>query len=248
MSVPNNYADGSGLKFLSILRRGIHSLHSLRKNVLEELLKHLDKKKNSRYNKDSKSQVYRIMLLLCKFIKYIESDSPHRDFIISCILFLKSNQEATFRELSIYLDLLNMDSSRVCDFYSIFSDFCNFAGAEMTERSFLCFFDLMRDVLSHELFMKRFSNLLIKISNNLHLDISIDESVNEFAVRTSNTLRTYLFLIRVNPFRVESCSKCSILLDDINYIPSLRRCSKDEDGDGDDLCDECFDTRGSRGW
>jgi hypothetical protein len=238
LSFPDNFADSSGLRFLSILRSGIHSLRSLRKkkNVLKELLKALGKKKNSRFTKDAKSQIYRIMLLLCKFIKFIKSDSPHRDFIISCILFLKSNQEVTFRYLSIYLDLLNMDSSRVCDFYSIFSDFCNFADqsmhcAEMTKKSFLCFFDLMRDVLSHERFMKRFSNLLTKISNT-----SSDEVVKDFAVCISDAPGNYTFLRLVQPFKFTICSKCDKHLSDDNYLPSLRLYV-----DGDDLCDNCFD-------
>jgi hypothetical protein len=103
--------------------------------------------------------------------------------------------------------------------------------AEMTKKSFLCFFDLMRDVLSHERFMKRFSNLLTKISNT-----SSDEVVKDFAVCISDAPGNYTFLRLVQPFKFTICSKCDKHLSDDNYLPSLRLYV-----DGDDLCDNCFD-------
>jgi len=238
LSFPDNSAKSSGLQFLSILRRSINSLPSVRKNVLKELLKYLRKKKNKKFDQDAKSQFYRIMHILCNFINFLTSDSPHRDFICSCIVFLKSNQEATFRDLEIYLDLRKMDPSTVCDFCDIFADFCNFANpsmhcTEMTKRSFLCFFDLMRDVLSHKHFMGKFSRLLteLKIKNKGE---PIDDLINAFVDRRSSNPRGYQFLGQMNPFQFTRCSDCHAPLSQENYCPWFRY-----DGHDNGRCDEC---------
>jgi hypothetical protein len=266
LSFPDNSANSSGLPFLSILRRGIHSLPSVRKNVLKALLKHLREKKNRKFDEDAKSQLYRIMHILCNFIKFLTSDSPHRDFISSCIVFLKSIQEATLRDLEIYLDLRKMDPSTVCDFCNIFSDFCNFANpsmhcTEMTKRSFLCFFDLMRDVLSHERFMEKFSILLRQLMRNKNGE-SIDDLINAFVNRRSSNPERYQFLCQMQPFQFTHCSDCCAPLSRDNYNPRFRYDDRDNG-----LCDDCdarttmeaqldayeeeerdFFARGPRGW
>jgi len=238
LSFPDNSANGSGLPFLLILRRAIHSLPSVR--MPKELLKHLRKKKNRKFDEDAKSQFYRIMHILCYFINFLTSDSPHRDFISSCIVFLKSNQEATFRDLEIYLDLRKMDPSTVCDFYSILSDFCNFANpsmhcTEMTKRSFLCFFDLMRDVLSHERFMMKFSILLRQLMRKKNGE-SIHDLIDTFINRRISTPGRYQFLGQMNPFQFTRCSDCDAPLSQENYCPWFRY-----DGHDNGRCDECHE-------
>lgn len=235
LSFPDNSADGSGLQFLSILRRGINSLPSV--SMPEGILRYLRKKNNTKFNQDAKSQFYRIMHILCNFIDFLASDSPHRAFISSCVVFLKSNQDATFRDLEIYLDLLKMDSTD-CGFYSILSDFCNFANpsmhcTEMTKRSFLCFFDLMRDVLSHERFMEKFSILLRQLMRNKNEE-SIDSFINQ---RISNPER-YQFLCQMQPFKFTRCLVCRDPLSQENYDPRFRY---DEHDNG--LCDDCEQLR-----
>jgi hypothetical protein len=205
-----------------------------------------------KFDEDAKSQFYRIMHILCNFIDFLASDSPHRDFIISCVVFLKSNQDATFRYLEIYLDLLKMGSTD-CGFYSILSDFCNFANpsmhcTEMTKRSFLCFFDLMRDVLSHERFMEKFSILLHQLMRNKNgfpIDVflingeSIDEYINGFPIeafinrRISNPAR-YQFLCQMQPFQFTHCLDCHATLSRDNYKIQFRYVESDNG-----LCDEC---------
>jgi hypothetical protein len=236
LSFPDNSANGSGLPFLSILRRGIYSLPSVR--MPKELLKLLRKKKNRKFDEDAKSQFYRIMHILCHFINFLTSDSPHRDFISSCIVFLKSNQEATFRDLEIYLDLRKMDPSTVCDFCNIFSDFCNFANpsmhcTEMTKRSFLCFFDLMRDVLSHERFMEKFSILLHQLMRKKYVE-SIHDLIDTFINRRISTPGKYQFLCQMQPFQFTHCSECRAPLSRDNYNPRFRYDDRDNG-----LCDDC---------
>ena len=236
VSFPDNSANGSGFEFLSILRRGIHSLPSVR--MPKELLKHLRKKKNRKFDEDAKSQLYRIMHILCNFIKFLTSDSPHRDFVSSCIVFLKSNQKATFRDLEIYLDLRKMDPSTDCDFCDIFADFCNFANpsmhcTEMTKRSFLCFFDLMRDVLSHERFMEKFSILLNELKRKKKGE-PIDDLVNAFINRRSSNPERYQFLCQMQPFQFTRCLDCCAPLSRENYNP---RCRYSDHDNG--LCDDC---------
>jgi hypothetical protein len=58
LSFPDNSADGSGLQFLSILRRGIHSLPSV--SMPEGILRYLRKKNNTKFNQDAKSQIRKI--------------------------------------------------------------------------------------------------------------------------------------------------------------------------------------------
>ena len=202
LSFPDNSADGSGLPFLSILRRDIHSLPSV--HMPNALLKHLRRKKNRTFDEDAKSQLYRIMDILCNFIKFLTSDTPHRDFISSCIVFLKPNQETACRELEIYIELLKMkDPSTDYDFYSIFSDFCKIANSsmqctEMTKISFLCFFDLMRNILSHERFMGKFSILLNELNREKNGE-SIDYLIERFINRRSSNPKRYPFLRLVYP-------------------------------------------------
>jgi hypothetical protein len=237
LSFPDNSANGSGLQFLSILRRRIHSLPSV--SMPEGLLRYLRKKINKRFDQDAKSQFYRIMHILCNFIDFLASDSPHRDFISSCVVFLKSNQEATLRDLEIYLDLLQMmDPSTDSGFYSILSDFCNFANpsmhcTEMTKRSFLCFFDLMRDVLSHERFMEKFSILLRQLMRTKNRE-SVDTFINR---RISNPER-YQFLCQMQPFQFTHCLDCHAPLSRDNYKTQFRY---DENDNG--LCDDCEQSR-----
>ena len=237
LSFPDNSANGSGLPFLSILKRAINSLPSVR--MPKALLKHLREKKNRKFDEDAKSQLYRIMHILCNFIKFLTSDSPHRDFISSCIVFLKSNQEATFRNLEIYLDLLQMmDPSTVCGFCNIFSDFCNFANPSMhcnekTKRSFLCFFDLMRDVLSHERFMMKFSILLRQLMRKKNGE-SIHDLIDTFINRRISTPGRYQFLCQMQPFQFTHCSDCCAPLSRDNYNPRFRY-----DGHDNGRCDDC---------
>ena len=237
---PDHFANGSGLKFLSILSRGVHSLPSVR--MPKELLVYLNKKKNRRYH-DATSQVYRIMLLLCTFIGFVTSDTPHRDFICSFLVFLKSNQETTtFRDLKNYLDL-----STDCDFYRILSDFCNFADpsmhcTEITKRSFLCFFDLMRNILSHKRFMCAFSKFLNELNEKKEeeepIDDLIDELIEKIIHQITINLERYLFLKLVQPFKFTDCSECHVPLSHENYKP-LCRYSDHDNG----LCDECDDRK-----
>jgi hypothetical protein len=239
LSFPDNSANGSGLQFLSILRRGIHSLPSV--TMPEGILRYLRKKKNTKFNQDAKSQFYRIMHILCNFIDFLASDSPHRDFISSCVVFLKSNQDATFRDLEIYLDLLKMDSTD-CGFYSILSDFCNFANpsmhcTEMTKRSFLCFFDLMRDVLSHERFMKKFSILLCQLMRTKNR-----ESIDTFIDRRISSPERYQFLCQMQPFQFTHCLVCHERLSQDNYNPWVHAWFFDDEHDNG-LCNDCNQSR-----
>lgn len=232
LSFPDNSANGSGLQFLSILRRSVHSLPSV--GIPEALLEFLHKQRNIKFNMNPKSQIYRIMHILCNFINFLTSNSPHRDFICSCIVFLKSDQDETFRDLQIYLDLLKSDLSRGCGFFEIFADFCNFANpsmhcTEMTQISFLCFFELMRDVLSHKSFMGEFQRFLNDLKKKREpIEDFTDKFINQITIKSAR----YQFLSKVEPFSFTFCLKCHMLLYcDNNY--TLR--FWDDNG----LCDTC---------
>ena len=255
LNFPDHSANAPRLHFLSSLKRGIHSLPS--GHIPKEVLEYLHKKKNRKFDKNAKSQFYRIMYILCNFINFLTSDSPHRDFICSCIVFLKSNQDETLQDLQIYLDL-----SKDCGFYRILLDFCNFADesmhcTEITKRSFLCFFDIMRNILSHERFMGKFTRLLNELKRKKKGD-PIDYLIDTFINRRSSNPERYQFLKLVQPFKFTDCSECHAPLSRENYKPWFRY---DEHDNG--LCDDCDarrtmedqleayeedDRRGSRGW
>ena len=174
------------------------------------------------------------MHILCNFINFLTSNSPHRDFICSCIVFLKSDQDETFRDLQIYLDLLKSDLSRGCGFFEIFADFCNFANpsmhcTEMTQISFLCFFEIKRDVLSHKSFMGEFQRFLNDLKKKREpIEDFTDKFINQITIKSAR----YQFLSKVEPFSFTFCLKCHMLLYcDNNY--TLR--FWDDNG----LCDTC---------
>ena len=75
-------------------------------------------------------------------------------------------------DLAKFLDLQKFQDKRLHDFYKLFKRFCNFADpsmgcSEMTERSLLCFFDLMENALSNEHFIMSFSQFLKNLEKKM---------------------------------------------------------------------------------
>ena len=82
---------------------------------------------------------------------------------------------------------------------------------EMTRRSFRCLFELMSEVLSHEDFMMKLSNLMIKYIERSYFTDFIDESIDD---------GSYPFLRLVQPFRFTHCSECGVPFSHGNYNPN----------------------------
>lgn len=159
---------------------------------------------------DVKSQYYRILLLVFNFVKFVTSDTPDRDFIISCFAFLESNH--THEDLDTYLDLHKWMDPTHCKFYQLLSNFCEFADpnmhcAEKTKRSFLSLFRLLRDVLTNVEFFQKISTLMEKDLANCLENYCVDHFICDLANQGSSE-----FLCHIQPFRRTKCVNCNVRL------------------------------------
>lgn len=171
---------------------------------------------------DVKSQYFRIFLLVINFVDFVTSDTPDRDFIISCFAFLESNH--THEDLNTYLDLHKWMDPTHCKFYQLLSNFCEFANPNMnctekTKRSFLSLFRLLRDVLTNVEFFQKISKFMEKDLANCLENYCVDHFICDLANQGS-----YGFLCHIQPFRRTKCVSCNV------HLPN-------------DLFDECEECR-----
>jgi hypothetical protein len=127
------------------------------------LLKVLSELVNQKFESDAESRLYRLIFIFFRFLKFIRADTLECNFVFTCLVALYSGR--SFWVCDIYIDLHGWQAKCGGDFYEFFSDFCKFADPkmhciQMTKRSFLSFFKLMRDVLSDEHFISQLSEFL----------------------------------------------------------------------------------------
>lgn len=128
-------------------------------NVLSVLI-------NKKFESDAESRLYRLMFIFFKFLKFIQADTLECNFVFTCLVSLYSG--LPFRVCDIYVDLQGWQAEYGENFYEFFSYFCEFANPrmhciQMTKRSFMSFFKLMRDVLSDEHFILQLSEFLEQV-------------------------------------------------------------------------------------
>jgi hypothetical protein len=131
--------------------------------VSDLLLKVLSELVNQKFESDAESRLYRLMFIFFRFLKFLQSDTLECNFVFTCLVAWYSGH--SFWVSDIYVDFLGWQAKCGGDFYEFFSDFCKFADPkmhciQMTKRSFLSFFKLMRDVLSDEHFISQLSEFL----------------------------------------------------------------------------------------
>ena len=131
--------------------------------VSDLLLKVLSELVNQKFESDAESRLYRLMFIFFRFLKFLQSDTLECNFVFTCLVAWYSGH--SFWVSDIYVDFLGWQAKCYGDFYEFFSDFCKFADPrmcciQMTKRSFLSFFKLMRDVLSDEHFISQLSEFL----------------------------------------------------------------------------------------
>ena len=131
--------------------------------VSDLLLKVLSELVNQKFESDAESRLYRLMFIFFRFLKFLQSDTLECNFVFTCLVAWYSGH--SFWVSDIYVDFLGWQAKCGGDFYEFFSDFCKFADPrmhciQMTKRSFLSFFRLMRDVLSDEHFISQLSEFL----------------------------------------------------------------------------------------
>jgi hypothetical protein len=117
------------------------------------------------------------MFVFFRFLKFLQSDTLECNFVFTCLVAWYSGH--SFWVSDIYVDFLGWQAKCGGDFYEFFSDFCKFADPkmhciQMTKRSFLSFFKLMRNVLSDENFISQLSEFLEgvkKVEDNQMVDM-----------------------------------------------------------------------------
>jgi hypothetical protein len=118
---------------------------------------------HQKFESDTESRLYRLMFIFFRFLKFIRADTLECNFVFTCLVALYSGHQ--FWVCDIYVDLHGWQAKYGGDFYEFFSDFCEFADPrmhciQMTKRSFMSFFKLMRDVLSDKHFISQLSEFL----------------------------------------------------------------------------------------
>jgi hypothetical protein len=118
---------------------------------------------HQKFESDAESRLYRLMFIFFRFLNFIRADTLECNFVFTCLVGLYSGHQ--FWVCDIYVDLHGWQDKCGGDFYEFFSDFCKFVDPrmhciQMTKRSFLSFFKLMRDVLSDEHFISQLSEFL----------------------------------------------------------------------------------------
>ena len=204
----------------------------------EEIVKFME---SGCYCKDEyKNRFARLMLIVVKFAWWSQSDHPHRHFIFQCISFMKQTRTTKNHDLAKFLDLQKFQDTtdtRLHDFYNLIKTFCKFADqsmgcCEMTERSLLCFFNIMQNVLSHQEFFISLSEFLKTLENEPVL----------WKIRS----RCICFLddLRLNPqfktiiqdityYRLTNCKHCTCFLSKDNNTGLCPSCLLNYDSDSD---------------
>ena len=153
----------------------------------------------------NKSKMARLLLILFKFISFVKSNDEYLPFICEWFVFMKDNEMSKCPTLALFLDLQRWRESHV--FHDVLSYFCKFAissisYSEMTERTFLSFFEMIVRVTSHEQFMHRLQRL-VKITR---VDV-------EYIIQRLNDCNISDLLVQIMPFRKTSCLHCYEILD-----------------------------------
>ena len=166
----------------------------------------------------TKSKLARLLLILFMFISFVKSNDEHLSFICEWFIFMKDNKISKCPTLALFLDLQRGRESHV--FHDVLSYFCKFAissmrCSEMTERTFLSFFEMIVRVISHEQFVHRLQ-VLLEIPG---IDVeSLIDDLNDFNFSE--------LLDQIKPFRKTHCY-CSRSIDE------------DDEDDDDGVCWEC---------
>ena len=183
-----------------------------------------------------KNRFARLIILVIKFANWSRSDHPYRHFIFDCVSSMKATRTTKNQDLAKLLDLQKFQSLNT--FHSLFKQFCKFADpsmgcCEMTERSLLCFFEMMHNVLSNERFFKSFQEFLITLQNEPSF-LTINNKYNCFLNDLVKDPQLHLVIQNIAAYRLTNCINCEIFLDPDNHEGICSQCKDDIDDDDDD--------------
>jgi hypothetical protein len=181
--------------------------------VSDILLEVLSVLVNQKSESDAESRLYRLMFIFFRFLKFIQADTLECNFVFACLV--ASYSRRPFWVCDIYVDLHGWQAKYGGDFYEFFSDFCEFADPrmhciQMTKKSFLSFFKLMRDVLCDKNFISRLSEFLeeVKKVEDRHMVGMCTYSVRASIIQLLNNLADTLVdnpnINSMQPFKLTS--------------------------------------------
>ena len=196
---------------------------------------------NGSYCKDEYNNRFaRLMLIVVKFAWWSQSDHPHRHFIFQCISFMKQTRTTKKHDLAKFLYLQKFQDTpdiRLHDFYNLIKTFCKFADqsmgcCEMTERSLLCLFNMIQNVLSHPEFFITLSEFLKTLENE------------PVSWKIRSRCICFLDVLKLNPqfksiiqniayYRLTNCKNCTCLLSRDNNTGLCPSCLVNNDSDSD---------------
>jgi hypothetical protein len=153
---------------------------------------------------------------------------------------MKETRTTKNPDLAKFLDLQEFQDTtdtRLHDFYNLIKTFCKFADqsmgcCEMTERSLLCFFNMMQNVLSHQEFFISLSEFLKTLENE------------PVSWKIINMCICFLDDLGLNPqfksiiqdityYRLKNCKYCTCFLSRDNNTGLCPSCLVDNDSDSD---------------
>jgi hypothetical protein len=182
----------------------------------------------------------RLMLIVVKFAWWSQSDHPHRHFIFQCISFMKQTRTTKIYDLAKILDIQKFQDTtdtRLHDFYNLIKTFCKFADqsmgcCEMTERSLLCLFNMMQNVLSHQEFFISLSEFLKTLKNQL-----VSWKIRSMCICFLDDLRLnpqFKTIIQdITYYRLTNCKYCTCFLSRDNNTGLCPSCLLNNDSDSD---------------
>ena len=196
---------------------------------------------NGSYCKDEYNNRFaRLMLIVVKFAWWSQSDHPHRHFIFQCISFMKQTRTTKKHDLAKFLYLQKFQDTpdiRLHDFYNLIKTFCKFADqsmgcCEMTERSLLCLFNMIQNVLSHPEFFITLSEFLKTLENE------------PVSWKIRSRCICFLDVLKLNPqfksiiqniayYRLTNCKNCTCFLSRDNNTGLCPSCLVNNDSDSD---------------
>jgi len=216
-------------------------------NIPPQLLKYMEHiiflmEKDSTKLNTRLNQAARLLSLVFNFVEWSQSDHPHRHYIFDWVSFMKENGIMKDLNLARFLELQKFQSGEELRvFYILFCKFQKFAHpslrcSEPTERSLLCFFDLMHMVFSNEPFLRIIQEFL-KI---FQLEIKSFEDKNQtFRIRFSCEVESIFFkflqkividpqlqhmMQSISAFRLTNCANCNKILDHDNDKGLCKTC------------------------
>ena len=161
----------------------------------------------------------RMINLVIRFAKWIQSDDPHHQFIIDCVSFMKATGTTKHADLARFLDLSQFKPKALIVFSDLFDRFRRYADPSMgcsepTEPTLLCFFDQMHMVFSNELFLRTIQEFL-KTFESVQRSCGFDRTEG-FLNTLAKTTQLHPIIKGICYFRLTNCDSCLEYLDSNN--------------------------------